>query len=84
MLLVLRTGRGLPIPLSHITNFKNCMLRCGLVETVLRGCKYTWGCRGMATSIDKLLANYALLTKCPNLVTIARPDQHSDHTPLLL
>jgi hypothetical protein len=38
----------------------------------------------MATSIDKVLVNYATLTKFPNLVTIALPDEISDHTPILL
>lgn len=53
---------GLPIPFSCISDFKNCMLKCGLVEENFQVCKHTWRRRGIATSIDKVLANYELLT----------------------
>lgn len=75
---------GLPIPFSYIHTFKSCLYNCGLIESNLQGCKYTWQRRGVANNIDKVLVNYDFIMAFPNFKTVALPSAFSDHTPILL
>lgn len=75
---------GLYIPFSCLSGFKNCLLRCGLNECSLQGCKYTWRKSGMESNIDKVLVNKEFPQKFPNLTTVALPTILSNHTPIVI
>lgn len=73
---------GSTVPFRQISGFINCIAEAGLVDIPVKGFKYTWGRKGLATKLDRTLCNDKFLDIFLELIVFGEANSVSDHIPI--
>ncbi|KAH0773570.1 hypothetical protein KY290_010707 [Solanum tuberosum] len=79
---------GNPISLVEVADFQNCVERCGLLEMIQKGSRYSWsdrhGDNRILSKLDWVFVNTDWLNSMPDYYANFMPEGINDHCPVKL
>lgn len=67
---------------TEVAPFRSCLESCALADMRNRGCKFTWSNGTIMSKIDRALVNDSWIQLFPDVETVFRAPQLSDHSPM--